>query len=226
MNEISKNQQSQTKTLWIIVLLIHVSFLLFLPSAEIKSKTKPKKMLVSTRVLEEKRSELPTKIKEISEVLEKKKENFIQTKPIRPIKTLKKEKPKALVGAKEIKKKPVASKEVLKKIDKRLKKPESSLKKKQAPTMPKETITPKETILNDYIEKASIIFKEELFLPEKGLVKLTITVLTNGKIDKIEIETFESKKNLRYLMEVLPTLTMPTYEKGFDATFTVLFCSD
>jgi hypothetical protein len=63
-------------------------------------------------------------------------------------------------------------------------------------------------------------------MPEKGIVKLTITVLTNGKIDKIEIDTYESKKNLDYLMAVLPTLSMPTIEKGFDATFTVLFCSD
>lgn len=108
---------------------------------------------------------------------------------------------------------PKSPKQVLKKLDKRLTKPVT-------PQIVQEPAPP------SYIDSASLVFREALLLPEKGGVKLTITVQANGKIGKIELETFESKKNLDYLLTVLPTLSLPIPERGNDATFTILFCND
>ena len=114
------------------------------------------------------------------------------------------------------------SKQVLKKLGKPKKqppitKPSSS---KQSPSPPPSQTPP----LSSYVELACATFHDVLILPEKGMVKVTITVQPNGKIGKVEVETFESRKNLDYLMAVLPTLTLPKPEGGNHATFTILFC--
>lgn len=83
---------------------------------------------------------------------------------------------------------------------------------------------------SSFQEVLSLFLEKNLILPEKGAVKLTITVQANGKIDKISLVAAESEKNLHYLQAVLPLLTMPALptqgspaEKDFECVIT--FCN-
>lgn len=198
---------SQSSRIWILVACIHLVGIAFISSSP-SSKSPHKKLLVVTKEFKAPSTQAaPAVIEKIREHIPT--SPTVKKAPL-PTKKAKPAPPKPL---------PKSSKQVLKKIDKRLSKPHLPLPKQIPPPSPEET-------LQSYVDSACLIFRDILVLPEKGLVKLTITVQPNGKIGKIEIETFESKKNLDYLMTVLPTLSLPIPERGKDATFTVLFCND
>ena len=197
---------SLNSKIWIVVVIIHFISILFISSSLSKEKKEKKKLLVVTKQVVPKIAtpNIITKIEKTSLLppLPKK------TTLIKKVSSQPKAKPP-----------PKSSKQVLKKIDKRLAKPHS-------PPVKQLPITSIEEPLSSYVDSACLVFKEALLLPEKGQVKLTITVQPNGKIGKMNLETFESTVNLDYLMAVLPTLSLPIPERGKDATFTILFCND
>ncbi len=78
----------------------------------------------------------------------------------------------------------------------------------------------------NYLSTVSSQLQEWLVLPEKGIVKLTITVQPNGKIVNIKPLSTESEKNLEYLKHILETLQLPVYEKNEEITFTIMFCDE
>ncbi len=200
-------QLSQNSKIWIAVIVVHVISLLFISTSVVKEKEMKKKLCVVTKQFSPKIIEpattTNTKIEKPSPLPKK----IIPLKKATPLVKLK---PKPIQKS---------SKQVLKKIDKRL-------AKTHHPTPKQLPLTVIEEALPSYVESACLVFKEALLLPEKGQVKLTITVQPNGKIGKMDLETFESKINLDYLMTVLPTLSLPIPERGKDATFTILFCND
>ena len=195
-------QFSQKTKIWIVVALIHSIFIIFLSTTVVSKKPAKKKLVIVTKNL------VPNTImqKQVTATSITKAENLVKNpSPLKKAALPCKAKP----ASKPI---PKSSKQVLKKIDQRLtKQPLKQVIAEKEPT---------------YLELASSIFQNMLVLPENGPVKLTITVLPNGKISNLEVETFESKKNSDYLLAILPTLCLPFPEGGKATTFTVLFCSD
>jgi hypothetical protein len=202
--------KSLNTKIWLAVLVIHSAGIIFFSSTSSQKKPPPKKLVVVTKAFVQKTESVPAITK-------------IETKPLPQINSIKKvtaikkttplKKPKAV---------PKTSKQVLKKIDQRKPKLQSSSLKKEMnlePPLAKQTHS-------SYLESAFAIFKANLILPEKGPVKLTITVGPTGKIDKIITETSESQKNLNYLLDLLPHLILPTPEKNQEPTFTVLFTNE
>ena len=197
---------SQTSKIWLTVAFIHLFGLFFLSSSSTKIKSPPKKLVVVTKVFTPKIVTPTPVIPNLVTKIEKK-APLPPPKKVTPVK-------KAPLPQKP---KPTqkTSKQVLKKIDQRLSKP--------LPAPPPKIAEP---ALPSYIDSACQIFTDTLFLPEKGGVKLTLTILPTGRIGKIELETSASQKNLDYLMTILPTLILPAPDKGHETTFTVLFCND
>jgi len=207
-------QFSQKTKIWIAVALIHSIFIIFLSTAVVSKKPAKKKLVIVTKNL------VPNTImqKQVTATSITKAENLVKNpsplkKSALPCKAKPAPKPAPKPATKPASKPiPKSSKQVLKKIDQRLtKQPLKQVIAEKEPT---------------YLELASSIFQNTLVLPENGPVKLTITVLPNGKISNLEVETFESKKNSDYLLAILPTLCLPFPEGGKATTFTVLFCSD
>lgn len=79
---------------------------------------------------------------------------------------------------------------------------------------------------HEYLKKISHSLQEWLTLPEKGNVKVTITVQANGKIVNMEVLTKDSEKNWEYLKTVLPGIQLPKFEENKEITFTITFCDD
>lgn len=82
------------------------------------------------------------------------------------------------------------------------------------------------SLTSSYFNQVSLIFQESLTLPEKGAIKLTISVQANGKIVNIKPISYESEKNLHYLQTVLPSLELPNPEGGQEIEFSIIFCDD
>ncbi len=193
---------SQKTKIWTLVTFIHCIFLIFLSTTTISQKPPKKKLLIVTKHITPKViTQKPISASDITKVENK----IIKPPPVK--KAVLKSKPKP--AAKPL---PKSSKQVLKKIDQRL--------TKQVAQPPIVSEKPA------YLESVCGIFQSALILPEKGPVKLTITVQPNGKISKMEVDAFESKKNSDYLLTVLPTLCLPPPDREEDKTFTVLFCND
>lgn len=153
--------------------------------------------------------------------------------------------PKSSPPIKKVVKKPIAKKKqpvkqaktVRGKLDKNVakikaKKPPTKKQtpaKKEAPKI--ESLSPSKEAKgvdekHEYLKKISHSLQEWLTLPEKGSVKLTITVQANGKIVNIEVVTKESEKNWEYLKTVLPGIQLPKFEENKEITFTITFCDD
>ena len=97
--------------------------------------------------------------------------------------------------------------------------------KKTAPSSTDSQTSEKEA-KHSYLQKISTQLRGWLTLPEKGAVKLTITVQANGKIVNIVPLSNESEKNLEYLKCVLTSLQLPAFEENKEITFTITFCDD
>lgn len=210
------------------VMAIHLLFLFIFSPPMQQVEPPPKKIVVTTKTREappsfvrETTSEKPVTIA-TKEVVE----------PKQILKKLEQKTPKAPLKKPQVtsakKKSPSPTKK------KPLKKP-SPLKKASAPlksispplfapkTLPVLVIQEGEndTFLEDLISS----LEKNLILPERGSVKLTITVQANGKIANMSVLASESEKNLHYLQAVLPLLTMPTlpYE-GKEKECVITFC--
>lgn len=77
-----------------------------------------------------------------------------------------------------------------------------------------------------YLQSISTQLQQWLTLPEKGSVKLTITVQPNGKIVNIKPLEVNSEKNLDYLQQILKGVQLPPYGKNEEITFIITFCDD
>ncbi len=192
--------------IWLAVLLIHCMGIIFFSSSSSQKKPLPKKLVVITKQFIQKTESLPVATK-------------IEAKPLPPINSIKKV---TAIKKTSPMKKTKTSKQVLKKIDQRKPKLPSLASKKEiiAPAIADAKSH------STYLESAFVIFRSALVLPEKGSVKLTITVSPTGKIDTIITESFESQKNLNYLLELLPHLILPIPEKNGETLFTVLFTNE
>ena len=202
---------SVNSKIWVAVVIVHLIGIIFISTSTVKEKPPQKKLHIVTKHFTPK-TVVPTLVHKIE------KSSPLPPLPKKPLQNkivpLKKAPPQA--KAKPPQK---SSKQVLKKIDQRLAKPHTPPPKAPPPHVV-------EIALPSYVDSACLIFRDALLLPEKGQVKLTVSMESNGKIGKMEIETFESKKNLEYLMAVLPTLSLPYPEKGKEISFTVLFSND
>lgn len=195
--------------IWIVVFLIHFSSLLFFFSSPPKIKPPPRKLVVVTKTLIQKQEPPPPLIK-------------TETKSFTQMSSIEKAKAKKPLPPKVKKAPPKTSKQILKKIEKR---------KAKTPLLSQKKVTPPTKVVEEqessnYLETAFIIFRNTLVLPEKGPVKLTLTINPHGKIEKIVKESSDSQKNLDYLLELLPHLTLPPLEKNQETTFTVLFTNE
>ena len=141
--------------------------------------------------------------------------------------TAKIEKPKTVSKKKEILKE---LKESLTKIEK-IMPPE----KKSVLTLPKNI----QTLQIDQTEQAekthyfvllAHALKEELELPEHGVVKLELTVLHTGRILKLKVLAAASETNRRYLELNIPKLSLPQFNEDLknerEHTFTLAFCNE
>ena len=198
------NLLSQRGKISLITLFTHLGSLLFFPLVSSKNVTKPPLKIVTKQLSIKKE---PTRTPPLKKALPM--APFQKAKP--PIKPLKKEKEKGKPSKKkELKKAPC-------------KKPVPPIPLQQTPPLCSpppllKTSLPFSTLLSQF-------FQQNLCLPEKGDVKLTITVQANGTIGKIEVKMFESKRNLSYLIETLQELSLPLSGEGKDVVFTVLFSS-
>ncbi len=188
---------SKNSKIWLVVIAIHAVGGLFLTTTSFREKRVEKKLVVVTRQM----------VVETPKILTTNIVPKLEKKSIAPV-------AKKVATKKPTKAPTKSSKQVLKKID-------SRTQKKYTP--PAQVVEPP---ASHYIDIACHVFQNELSLPEKGEVKLTITVQPNGKIVKIEEISFESKINLDYLLTVLPTLSLPIPERGKDVSFTIVFCND
>ncbi len=145
--------------------------------------------------------------------------------------------PKKIIVKKTPTKKPTPTtqknKKTVKTVRGKLDKNVATIKAKSAPQKhkPPSLSTSKEQGIegkekHSYLQQISSSLKEWLTLPEKGVVKLTITVQANGKIVNIELLSSESEKNLHYLKTVLPGIKLPSFEENKEITFTITFCDD
>lgn len=212
----------------LITLFVHVLYFFIFPSGQkINQLTSPPTPLrVVTKEITPPRAQV-IKLPNESKKGEEKFQSFLpKTSP-----------PKKIVKKKPtVKKKPVKNvKSVRGKLDKNVAKikaknaPVKKNVKKSTPEKPVTTSTQKGSTSEEthaYLQKISHSLQEWLTLPEKGSVKLTITVQANGKIVNMEVLTKESEKNWEYLRTVLPGIQLPTFKENKEITFTITFCDD
>lgn len=81
-----------------------------------------------------------------------------------------------------------------------------------------------------YRDELALSLKRLLKLPERGKVRLKLTITNTGKILKIAITESESNLNKQTLEKVLPTLPLPDYGELFggkgEHTFSITLTSD
>lgn len=82
----------------------------------------------------------------------------------------------------------------------------------------------------DYFVILASSLKEALELPEFGKVKLELTLLNTGKVEKVRIVHSESEKNRHYLEQQLLFLLLPPFteelKKERKHTFVLTFCNE
>ena len=153
------------------------------------------------------------------------------TTPVKPKpKPVQKKKPtskKSTTNKQKVVKKnaPTKSKQVRKQLDQNLAKITPTAKPNSKESAPK-TDQKGDAPSSIYFGQVCALFRESLMLPEKGAVKLTISVQANGKIDSIKPVSSESEKNLQYLQAVLLTIELPEPSGASAIEFTITFCDD
>ena len=135
---------------------------------------------------------------------------------------------------KKVKSKPtkkIAKKKIQKAINKSLNKTKIATKTNKNKNLKTKKSTKKDagkaqSEYNLYLSMVSDLLAEALTLPEKGRVKLKLTIRPNGKVAKIVTLLSESNDNLAYLQTNLSTLSFPAYKKQEDRTFTIVFSDE
>jgi hypothetical protein len=83
---------------------------------------------------------------------------------------------------------------------------------------------------SSYLSSLVQTLKNHLELPEEGKVRLQITVLKSGRVEKVSILYAESDYNKRYLEHRLIDLSLPPFsdelEGSLKHTFTLNFCHE
>lgn len=176
--------------------------------------------------------------------------NLIQEKPVhtykketlaasaKPLPTPPKKEPAVKKQPPKKPKKTISKTKIQKKLNKTLAKPKVACKtanKKQATKPQTQSVAKKgtkksaekiENEYNQYLSKVFELLSDELTLPEKGKVKLEITVRPSGSVAKIVSVLSESDENLSYLQENIKGMRFPPYTKKEDRTFTIVFSDE
>ncbi len=185
-----------------ITCLIHILFLIFFSIDHTQSlEKKSEKIIITTKRIED--------IKSI-----KQQTNTKQKSTIKNVKISK---------TKRIKQKPLPSKQILKKIDKNLAQIKSNNKTERNTKPNTPTVANDELSTPTFYDQICDIFINNLTLPDKGKVKLTISLQSNGKINKIVLINTESLKNWQYLNDTIPTLTLPQTDNDKNIDLTINF---
>lgn len=124
----------------------------------------------------------------------------LKPKPAPPTKTSK---------APATKVQPTKRKTAAKKANPTIKKKGAAPKKPAKPQPKKTAPTPLVPLPIDYQQLLATRLKEQLELPEMGVVELKITFSPEGTIAKIETLLSESEKNARYLTGALKKIELP-----------------
>lgn len=66
-----------------------------------------------------------------------------------------------------------------------------------------------------YQDRLIAFLETALTLPEKGDVKLTLTVNRNGTVKKASVKETTSERNRKYVESSLPSLLLPSFENNF-----------
>ncbi|MGE3954075.1 MAG: hypothetical protein AB7F31_02615 [Parachlamydiales bacterium] len=74
--------------------------------------------------------------------------------------------------------------------------------------------TPKPPLSQDYAQEIAMQLKLLLSLPEYGEVTVMLRLGSKGEVAHIEIVESQSKVNERYLLEMLPKITLPAPPSG------------
>lgn len=89
---------------------------------------------------------------------------------------------------------------------------------------------PEQTKKTDYFILLAQTLKEELELPEYGDVKLELTVLQSGRIQKLKVIAAKSEKNRKYLELNIPRIILPPFNDTLsnerEHTFILTFCNE
>lgn len=232
-----KQRPSIPLLLTLIIHIVAITSSSLSQSAPPKKEKKPIKIVtklsppLAPTILQTKHNPLPTNSPPKNPVVVAKpnpKPNPVISKKPTP----KKAPPKKILAKKPAPKKKIEPKQIRKNLNENLAKLSPP---KSAPSPPKKiekieptSLSPSSTAESNsaYFNKVAKVFQECLTLPEKGLIKLTISVQANGKIVNIKPISYESEKNLHYLQTVLPSLELPNPEGAQEIEFNIIFCDD
>jgi hypothetical protein len=184
-----------------VISILHIPIFFFSIHEPLKKKPPPQKMIVNTLTLFQpppSTAENKQSPKQTPKDIEKK------TAPPLHKKALKKQLQKSIATSKS------SAKGSPKKIKKIVKKDAGNTEREY----------------NDYLQRIFEILSDSLTLPEKGKVKLNLTVGCNGKVVRIETLSSESSLNLTYLQQNVGSLIFPKYTKNENRTFTILFSDE
>lgn len=220
----------------IYIALAHIP--LFFITTKVYEKPKKRKIAIKTIQLQEtKRQTFSDKIIAASKTPPKKAPAVTKPKPKKKIakKQVVKKKPKKKDVKKTTKKKKKPIKKPARKITKKTALKKSTKAKTLSPPKSKKVSAVIKNgkkdagkIKNDYtnyVQQISAVFTDFLVLPEKGRVSLAITIVENRVIKIVPI-SFESKKNLQYLQENLPKLSLPNGNTKEMITFNLVFSDE
>jgi outer membrane biosynthesis protein TonB len=72
--------------------------------------------------------------------------------------------------------------------------------------------SPSGAVENSYPDRLAFYLQQLLSLPERGVVKLDLTLRNDGSVISVHIRSSESRANRDYIEKQLPTLTLPPFE--------------
>jgi hypothetical protein len=214
----------------LIVALCHLPILFIHINSKPKPQEKKKKIVINTiKILDEK----PL----IAYNIESSRPPAAKPKRTSNPKPKPKKKPKVVTkkiakkAPKKTPKKKISKKKIQKALNKSLAKSKVVSKKGVKKAAPSKKVTKKDagkdqSEYNLFLSDVFNLLAESLELPEKGKVKLSITVRSNGSVAKLVSISSESDENLDYLLSNLKSLSFPTYTKKEDRTFTIVFSDE
>ena len=83
---------------------------------------------------------------------------------------------------------------------------------------------------SSYLSLLVLTLREKLKLPEAGRVRIQMTVLKSGRVEKVQVLYAESENNRHYLEQALAYLVLPPFSDELAGklrhTFTLNFCHE
>lgn len=74
-----------------------------------------------------------------------------------------------------------------------------------------------------YQDRLAAFLQNTLTLPERGDVKLSLTVNRSGGVKEVTVKSAASERNQKYVEETVPSLLLPPFEKNFKGESTHTF---